>query len=264
MPDYEHLHGAFTARDLAIPMPLAFTLAHDCPAAAGANELRARNFDQAPVLQGGRIVGFVLRRRLEEPGTRLVGDVTVSVGPPNIVSANASVADLLDWIADPGFLFVLEGRELMGFVTVADFNKQPCRAYLYLLLATFEIGLADYLRHQFRDRQTEIFDVVQTSGGRAAHELYEADVAANIDADPVSYLGFPQLLDAVGRAPIGLQFVGAASRSAWDRESGSLVALRNSVMHPTRSLVDAKAGLLRLREQRDRLLQLSARFQLER
>lgn len=260
MTDYRHLANAFHARDLAVPMQLAFSLPEDMPAGMAAEALRLRKYDQAPVLRGTDLVGFVLTRRLEGHASGIVRDATVPLGPPNIVSADARVADLLDWIADPGFLFVLDGRELMGFVTVSDFNKQPCRAYLYLLLATFEIAIADHLRRRCAPHQQELFGLIGTSA-RHARRRYNADVVADLDADPVSYLGFPQLLAAVGLDADGLAITGLGSRLDWEAESKTLSNLRNSVMHPTRSLLNEKAGLLRLRAHRDRLIELAGRFQ---
>jgi hypothetical protein len=260
MNDFRHLADAFRARDLATPMHLAFSLAEGIPATIAAASLRERNFDQAPVTRHDQVIGYVLRRRLDDPDARAVGDVTVSLGPPNLVSAESRVADLLDWIADPGFLFVLDGRDLMGFVTVTDFNKQPCRAYLYLLLATFEIRIADYLRQRHALNQQEVFVILGRAGIRP-RELYQADVANDIDADPMSYLGFPQLLAVVGHDAEGLDRLGSTSRDAWELESKTLAKLRNSVMHPTRSLLNEKAGLLSLREHRDRLVVLTERLQ---
>ncbi len=154
MISYDDLTQAFQARHLAVLMEDALAFSPATPVAEAHQQLSADNYDQAPVLDGGRILGFVLTRRLEDaPAGSTVAEFQTPIGPGNIVSADAPVSRLLHWIVEPGFLFVLDGREVAGFVTVSDFNKQPARAYLYLLLTTFEIALADMARRRFGPEQ---------------------------------------------------------------------------------------------------------------
>jgi hypothetical protein len=253
---YEQLGESFHARHLAVPMDLAFHLDAAILARRGAELLLERNFDQAPVLRDGEMVGFVLRGRLEDSPNSTVGHLTTPLGPGNIVSADASVRQLLDWIANPGFLFVLNGREFVGFVTVSDFNKQPARAYLYLLIATFESGLADLIRRRFADDQEAIFELLSDDDGHRIRDRFIADQRDNVEADPVSYLGFSHLIGVVSGDERLRTWIGV-TRNAWERDSGSLVGLRNSVMHPVRSLVERKDGLLRLQRREARLRRLS-------
>jgi hypothetical protein len=253
---YEELGEAFRAQHLAVPMDLAFALDYSLGASEGAALLREKNFDQAPVSRAGDTIGFVLRSRLEGQPEGTVGDLVTRLGPGNIVSANAPIRDLLDWIVGPGFLFVLDGREFSGFVTVSDFNKQPARAYLYLLLATFETGLADLMRRRFSADQEQIFQYLSDEENTEIRDRYLSDRQDNVEADPVAYLGFSQLVNVV-TGDVSIQERIGVSRTAWKRDSGSLVKLRNSVMHPARSLVDRKEGLLQLRQREARLRRLS-------
>ena len=254
MIEYDDLAQSFQARHLAVQMENAVAFSPDTSVGEARTRLLAENFDQAPVVDNGKVVGFVLTRRLppDHPDA-LVHTYQTPIGPGNIVSADAPVALLLDWIVDPGLLFIIDGRDVTGFVTVSDFNKQPARAYLYLLLATMEIGLADLARRRFRADQERLLNLLSTDDRYKIEGHYELDKAANVEGDFVSYLEFSQLLRLVGRDAVLRAAVGYDSRNAWDRDVGSLVDLRNEVMHPVRNLVSGKGRLIRVRDLEIRL-----------
>jgi hypothetical protein len=191
---------------------------------------------------------------VEEDGDQRIRDVMSPIAPHTIVSADAPVTSLLEWIEQPGMLFVVEGNGFSGFITVSDFNKQPARAYLYILLATLEMRLAELLRDKFRDDQVPILERLPPDTANEIYAMYEADVEENIEADVVSYLSFGNVVNAVAKDANLLALLGRPSRRSWEQRAGKLVELRNDVMHPTRSLVTGKLGLIELRE-RERDLQ---------
>lgn len=259
MIGYHDLATAFQARHLAVSMADAVTVDSGTLATEAAARLRAGYFDQAPVVDAGAISGFVLTRHLEGAVPRArVGSVMTTFGPDNVVSADAPVASLLEWIIGPGLLFVLDGREISGFVTVADFNKQPARAYFYLLLATIEIGLADLARHRFGAEQTDLLALLGHEEAEAMEQSMALDREANLEGDHVSYLEFSQLLRIVGRDRELLASVSYQSRNAWENATGALVGLRHEIMHPVRTLVGGKGHLIRLQGLEGRLRSLAA------
>ena len=112
------------------------------PTAEELEAMKADRYDYAPVLSKGRVVGYVGRGSLRrtEPD-QPIRNITRSLAGGSIVSGDTPIHDLMQWIPKQRILFVLEGREVTGFVTVWDFNKQPARAYFYLVLAGLEIAL---------------------------------------------------------------------------------------------------------------------------
>ena len=260
MIGYEELARSFQARHLAVQMDEALAFSPRTHVEEARAQLLANNYDQAPVIEGGRVKGFVLTSRLaeQEPGAH-IGQFQTLIGPGNIVSADAPVGHLLEWIIGPGLLFVIDGREITGFVTVSDFNKQPARAYLYMLLATVEIGLADLLRRRFSTDQTQLLAFLSDDARQDVEEHYRADRALNLEGDFVSYLEFSQLLRIVGKHPSVRDGLGYRSRNAWDAEVGSIVDLRNEVMHPVRTLVSGKGGLVRVQGLEVRLRRIVSR-----
>lgn len=263
MIEYDDLAQAFQARHLAVQMKDAVAFSPRTSVGEARTRLLADNFDQAPIVDDrGKVVGFVLTHRLpDDQAGAQVGSFQTPIGSGNIVSADAPVAELLDWIVEPGLLFVIDGRDVTGFVTVSDFNKQPARAYLYLLIATVEIGLADLARHRFGSEQRDLMDLLSEDDRATILERYELDKAVNIEGDFVSYLEFSQLLSAVGKDAILRESLGYPSRGSWRSDTGSLVDLRNEVMHPVRNLVSGKGRLIRLRDLESRLRALARAIQ---
>lgn len=249
----EEVDSSFQARHLIVPIQDAFCLDSELPVREALANLNERRFDQAPVVRDGALSGFVLRSPLEAAApTALVGSVERTLGQGNVVSANAPVGSLLEWVEQEGFLFVIDGREILGFVTVSDFNKQPARGYMYLLIGKVEAALSDLLRSRFRDAHHESLGFLNPTHARFLRKKYEQDVRDNVEADLISVLGFPDLIDiAIADQPIRFMFGALAMQL--ENQRGGLVDMRNRIMHTNLSLVTRKDTLIRLRE-KERLL----------
>jgi len=247
----DDLDIAFQARHLAVPMSIAVTVDARMTAGSARRMLEDHRFDQAPVVDDGQIVGFVLTRHLE--GRRRVVSTMTRVGQGSVVSANASIGRLLEWIIDPGFLFVLEGRDITGFVTVYDFNKQAARGYLYLLLARLETGLADLIRRYYDGDARPALGLLSNTGRMSVESRYRDDVAAQEEGDLLSYFDLSDLVRVVHEEEDLRRMATGWSRSTWSRMTGGLVRLRNDVMHPVRNVVLAREGIRKLHEREQRL-----------
>jgi hypothetical protein len=237
-------------------MSQAFSVDPKDAAADAAARLRRERFDQAPVVDGDRILGFVLTRHLAQ--ARRVAGAMTPLGSGNVVSADASIGRLMEWIIDPGFLFVLEGRDVTGFIAVSDFNKQPVRGYLYLLLARLEVGLAELVRRRFPDQQ-DALALLPPDGQAIVRDRFEGDRTAGEESELVAYFDFSDLIEVVRRDAELLGVVSGRSRNGWIKYAGGLVQLRNDVMHPVRNAVLAKGGLMRLQDREQRLRSLIER-----
>jgi CBS domain-containing protein len=251
---------AFQARHLAVPMSQAFSVAPRENAAEAAARLREQRFDQAPVCEDERILGFVLTRHLDGSPIRRVSDAMIPLGSGNVVSADASIGRLMEWIIDPGFLFVLEGRDVTGFIAVSDFNKQPVRGYLYLLLARLEIGLAELVRRRFPN-QEDALALLPLDGQAIVRDRYDDDRTADEESELVAYFDFSDLVRVVTEDTELRRIVSGQSRNGWSNYAGGLVQLRNDVMHPVRNAVLAKGGLIRLQGREQRIRGLIAKVE---
>lgn len=209
-------------------------------------------FDYAPVEQEGVPVGYVMTSELLSQSNEPVECRLRPIAPDMIVSGDASFRDLLRWM-DRGFLFVLEGNRLTGFVTPADANRQEARLYFYLLLADVEVGLANLVRGHFKPVRSAI-DKLSPSCRKGVSTRMERDCAQNVDGDVVSYFLLSDLVKVVGKTEeIRLGFTGGQ----WGGLTGSLVSFRDWVMHPARSDAATDYSIEKLTEFDDRLTELS-------
>ena len=257
MISFEDLTTSFQARHLEVPIERAVSVALRTPAGAAAASLKEHNFDQAPVMVGPEVVGYVLRARLEELAESApVSAALCELRPGVLVSGDAPIADLLNWIVIPRLLFVLAGNRVSGFVTVFDFNKQPARAYLYWLFAGLEMALGELVRRCYGVTQDGMLGFLADQQAGAIRRARDKDREANAEGDLVSYMTLAHLLRIAGADPRVGGVAGVENPEDWDREVRTLTRLRNSVMHPIREVVgrDRSVEELRALERRTRWL----------
>jgi hypothetical protein len=247
MIDYEEIASAIHVRHLQTRLEHALSLDPTHDAASAARTLAKENFDQAPVLDHTVLLGVVTRAALEQ-ATGPVSGVVEPIRPIDMVSADAPVAKLMSWLLNRQWLMVLDGHATTGFVVAADLNKQPARTYFYLLVASFEAGLADVIRSWAGAAEERILDELTNAQRRRVTAARTAARREDVDADLVAYLYLSDLLRIVGRVPELRRAVGATSGRAWAKRTGSLNELRHAVMHPTRDLLDRERPLGRLIE----------------
>ena len=200
--------------------------------------MNANHFDNMPVTSKGRVVGYVKRSQLlRADADQPIRNVTHSLAGGAIVSGDTPIAEIMEWIADQRIVFVLEGREVSGIVTIWDFNKQPARAYYYLVLAGLEIALADLIRWKYGKNQSNL---IAHLGSRDVEELNERMQRAGAGSghgDTVSYLNFKHLLRIFEKDRALRMELGKYEPNKWNSMTKPLGDLRNEVMHPVTTLV---------------------------
>jgi hypothetical protein len=259
---YDQLGIAFQARHLAVPMESAYCVDPATSVQDALEELRLRHFDQAPVRRGQRITGYVLESRLATaPPASRVSQYAQTIREGNLVSADAPIGKLLEWIIAPGLLFVIDGREITGFVTVSDFNRQAARAYFYLLIATLEAGLAELVRSRFIENQEQCLALLWPEQAADVRRKFATDVRDDTQADLVANMNFSHLLRVALRDQDLRGRLGAVA-DVLERDFNDVVRTRNQIMHPTGSLVTRKAGAVRLRAHEELLRATVQRIEL--
>ena len=232
---YEDIATAIQVRHLEVDIDEALTFGIGDPAAAAAAAMAERGFDQAPVVAGGSVIGLVRRASLS--GVALVGDRFDPIHTEHLVSADAPVSQALVWLRDTPCLFVLDGRRITGFFVEADLNKQPARTYFYLMVASLEAGLAQLLREWAGGVEARLEGAMSERMWKRVAAAREEAQVDDVDADLVTYLLFSDVLRMVGAIPEIRGKLGARGPRHWNKLTGSLVGLRNAVMHPARDLV---------------------------
>jgi hypothetical protein len=236
---YEDISAAIQVRHLQVRLAEALTFDPSDSADKAARELVSRGFDQAPVIEGGRLTGLVRVVKLRE-GALLVKDAFDLIEAEDLVSADAPVSRALDWLLAKSCLFVLDGREITGFFLQSDLNKQPARTYFYLLVAGLELALAQRLRWWTGDVEDRVLAVMPEQTRRRVLKERESGHRDDVDADLVAYLNFSEILCLAGRIPEISQALGIRSSESWVELSSGFVGLRTSVMHPTKNLLGRK------------------------
>lgn len=200
--------------------------------------LKADRYDYAPVTAKGRVVGYISRHQLARAeADQPIRNITRSLAGGTIVSGDTAIGDLMEWIPKQRILFVLEGREVTGFVTIWDFNKQPARTYYYLVLAGLEIAMADLVRWRYGKNQSNLIGFLGSRDAEQLMERVEMDRRANGDDDLVSYLNFKHLLRIFEKDRALRAELGKYGRDQWNARTRPLGDLRNEVMHPVKTLV---------------------------
>ena len=143
----EQIAGGILANHLATPMSEVFWVSPTDSAADTRRELAERQFDVAPVLEHGRVIGLVLMDDLRRVGQ--VGAATKPLHDGSVISGDVGLPDLLAYLQLEPVLFVLEGRSIAGLVTPTDLGRPAARTYFYLLLAQLEIALAALVRRLY-------------------------------------------------------------------------------------------------------------------
>ena len=242
-----------------IQVDLARAQTFDLYAKAGkvAEAMKADHYDYAPVTSKGRVVGYIGRHQLvrakpDDP----IRNMTHSLAGGAIVSGDTSIAGLMEWITKQRIVFVLEGRDVTGFVTIWDFNKQPARAYFYLILAGLEIALADLVRWRYGKNQSNLIAKLGSRDADDLMERVERDGRSGGHGDLVSYLNFKSLLRIFEKDRALRAELGKYGQAKWNSMTKPLGELRNEVMHPVKTLVTKPEDMVDLTHDIDNAIEL--------
>lgn len=220
---------------LATPVEGATTFGPDTPVRTAAKVLGDQNFDQAPVVEAGVPVGYVLKATLSRArGT--VKSCAQDILPNALVAASAPLESVLPWLAENGFLFLLDEREITSFIVPSDLNKQAGRHYFWLGMVELELLLAELARRVDRP-----LDCLSPGQARKIKERLDEHTAANIEADAVAEMTLPQLFQVVGECSDLPDRVGATDD--WKRFWNPVRNIRNRVAHSTKPVLRDQADL---------------------
>ena len=206
--------------------------------------LRQREFDTAPVVDDGRVIGSIERSGLGPTADRPLRDRMRTLDSSSLVSADSQLGLLLTWMCEEIFLFVVGGREILGVVTPADANKQGARAYFYMLVAGFEISLSQMLRAFFRNQDDAIL-LLSEAKQDAIRERLGSQRSSDTAADAISAFDFIDLLKVVRSTPALLARFEFTPKEWQDQVINHVNPLRNAVMHSARPLIDDRGTSLR-------------------
>lgn len=220
------LWGFFHAGHIATDIKGAVTVEQSEHGSTAYGRLAEQRFDQAPVVFHDRVVGWVLASQLSDSKT--VASAMTPLDNSAIVSAESSIASVLQLLGRHNFVFTADKDGLAGFIVPSDLDRHAVRSYFFLLVAGIEMLLSEIIKSAIPED-----DLVPTIHPSLRKRYYQAQ-RANSEAHAVEYLYIGQLVDLFLAAPY------AKDPHLWDESLAQrLVAVRefrNSVMHPACSI----------------------------
>jgi len=236
--DNVELAASIRVAQVQVAMDEAVCLAPHVPAREALDLLKAHNFDHAPVLVKKRPRFWVSRAALERSGARYVSDVQEPIETSQLIAAQASIGELVAGLAAADFLFVLDRRDIAGFVTWSDLNKQPVRSYFYLRVAAFEAFLAESIRTSVGDDKA--FALLPSDRQATLTKVRAQARHDNHELGWISYFYLDDLLAATRQLPRVREAMGVSSLKRWTDHTEGLPRVRNASVHLVRDLVDSR------------------------
>lgn len=220
------LRDFFYAEQVSTSIAAAVTVGLSERPGMAYGRLREARFDQAPVCSGKRPVGWVavddLNAHLSvESGMTPLDECT-------LVSAESSIATVLQLLPQKKFLYVVNKDGLSGFIVQSDLDRHAVRSYLYLLIASIEMLLSEIVKHAIPEKD------ITASLRSDMKKRFERAQSAGQETSPAEYLYLSELITLFAGTSC------AQDPKYWDGTLTDLLekvkGFRNDVMHPTRSI----------------------------
>lgn len=188
--------------------------------------LRRYRFDQAPVVAADRVLGWVKTTRLSD--NKAILSVMTALDECPIVSADSSIADVLQVLAEHDFVFTADKEGLSGFIVRSDLDRHAVRSYFYLLISGVEILLSQLVKSAVSEERIVSFLRADQQ------QWYDSARGQGEETNAVEYLFINQLVELF----LGTSY--ARNNKLWNEtltdQLHRVRDFRNSVMHPTRSI----------------------------
>jgi predicted transcriptional regulator len=212
--------------------------------------------DHAPILEDGRLLGYVKREKLGNFPEKLCREVMENLDANDYVSLDTTIEKVLDLLSDKPFLLVTQEGSLLGIITRADLNKRAACILLYAALSELESALVDFIKSRFL-KSEYLKDIL--SEDRAKEILYHYWIAkmGNTEVSIEQHLCLGDVVNIIQKSKNGrlLEALGYNSRGQ-SEELSSFVDLRNRVMHPERTLLSDENSVSDIRQKYRRILEL--------
>ena len=161
----------------------------------------------------------------------------------DVIRFDTPIRELIKLFADQlrNFFFLSSENKIVGLVTIANLNCRQVNIYLFSLLAELEVLLAKLVSENVENKLLE--EYIDADPKLAPRR--EEDRKVGTDLPAVEYLYLSSLINVMTKEGLHKE-LGYSSRKAFDRNFGPLVKLRNTVAHPTKSIVSGPDGIKQL------------------
>lgn len=252
---YEDIVERLTVSHIQTPVERLLGFTAEDSVEVARQRLTKNHFDFGPIRRNGELMGRTGVEQLDgAAGT--IGERYEPLSEQYLISSGSSIRSAMQWLVHDPWLLVVEGRRITGLVTPSDLNRQASRAYFYLLVADFEIRLADAIRAEFED-QEDVFHLLDEYAITKTKKNLERARKGDIDSDLVAAMYLGDMLIVAARSADVRSRLDHVTEEDWEWAKRNVNSFRNQVMHPTTPLLDETAGLGRLIETEERLRRLA-------
>lgn len=202
----------------------------DDPATA-LKKLDSHDFDQAPVVSDGTVIGWIVRKdiKLDRP----VKSSFNHLSHGDLISNEAPLDDALRRLVQRELIFTIGSEGIMGFIVRSDIERHVARAHMYLLISGLEILMTKNVELE-RLSSEELVQLMSEDSRNA----FEKKKARREDANPVEYLNLKALGKATAKNQRIMNHIGMSAKD-WDEYIYTLTNIRNWVAHSnTQELLD--------------------------
>jgi hypothetical protein len=174
----------------------------------------------------------------------------------DIIPERVNLRELIDLFhrEERFFYFVCHEHSLegiSGLVSVVHLNNRLVRVFLYNLLTELELLMSEQLATIPESQLLELLEESNNTKHQKLINHFHSDQKEGYDTSLVEYLYLSDLVNFTMKLRIFSRL--GYSRTRFDDHLNSLVALRNRIAHPSRSIVDNKHTIHRLWKRLDRL-----------
>ena len=200
-------------------------------AALALRKLESHDFDQAPVVSKGTVIGWIVRKDIMQD--RPVENSFHRLSHRDLISDEAPLDDALRRLVQQELIFTIGSEGIVGFVVRSDIERHVARAHMYLLISGLEILMTKNV--ELERLSTE--ELVRLMSDDSRDAFYKKK-ARREDANPVEYLNLRALGRATAKNQRIMNHIGMSAKD-WDEYIYTLTNIRNWVAHSnTQELLD--------------------------
>lgn len=243
------LAGLLTVRLVMTPRE-KFTTINSTKCVGEAKELmEANSYDQLPVNNDkGEIVGLVRIKNISpmSPDKYVANCIESSVLK---IQDTENISKLFSLLQDETCVFVQNKHgEVIGLIHRSDLNKQGVRAYFYLWLAGFEMGLAERLKSEY-EADDNWMTLLIPKKQKEIRKRWDEEKKEGFDLHLFEYTNLSDLISVVKKDKEKKVWskLGFNNAKEWGKISGKLIKLRIDIMHPVKTIVMSVSDINRLK-----------------